>query len=198
MLYLFLRGMTGPDTPILDEDRCGVFAWPAAPGLVTRLSDALDAGARRVSTGIEPVDLADVRYAQSASGLMRAFNDAGVLVAADIQVALRLAALGGEEDESVRLAAALAVRAPRLGHVHVDLAEIRRSAAVETEDPEALANLPWPEPAGMGGARCGIGSRSRAEQPRRIASPRCAWRRRGSTSTATGLRNGPSPPTLWP
>ena len=44
VLYLFLRGMSGPDTPAIDGERCGVFAWPAAPGLVTRLSDALDRG----------------------------------------------------------------------------------------------------------------------------------------------------------
>jgi exodeoxyribonuclease V beta subunit len=36
--------MSGPGTPLVDGARCGVFAWPAAPGLVTRLSDALDAG----------------------------------------------------------------------------------------------------------------------------------------------------------
>ncbi len=99
-----------------------------------------------MSTGIEPADLADVRFARSASGALRAFNEAGVLASGDVHIALRLAALGGEEDESVRLATALAVRAPRLGHVHVDLAEIRRSAAVETEDPSALEALPWPEP----------------------------------------------------
>jgi exodeoxyribonuclease V beta subunit len=44
VLYLFLRGMSGPKTPVLAAGRCGVFAWPAPPGLVTRLSDALDAG----------------------------------------------------------------------------------------------------------------------------------------------------------
>jgi exodeoxyribonuclease V beta subunit len=44
VLYLFLRGMSGPETPVLHGARCGVFSWPAAPGLVTRLSDALDAG----------------------------------------------------------------------------------------------------------------------------------------------------------
>jgi exodeoxyribonuclease V beta subunit len=44
VLYLFVRGMTGPQTPVIDGDRCGVFAWPAAPTLVTRLSDVLDGG----------------------------------------------------------------------------------------------------------------------------------------------------------
>jgi exodeoxyribonuclease V beta subunit len=44
VLYLFLRGMTGPETPRVDGTPCGVFAWrPPAP-LVTALSDALDRG----------------------------------------------------------------------------------------------------------------------------------------------------------
>jgi len=44
VLYLFLRGMTGPDTPLVGERRCGVFAWQPPPGLVEALSDALDRG----------------------------------------------------------------------------------------------------------------------------------------------------------
>ena len=75
----------------------------------------------------------------------RAFNEAGVLAAADVHVAARLAALAGERDEAVALAVALAVRAPRLGHVHVDLATIRGTAAVDTDEPIDLATLPWPD-----------------------------------------------------
>jgi exodeoxyribonuclease V beta subunit len=41
VLYLFVRGMIGPATPA----GTGVFAWPAVPALVTRLSDLLDRGA---------------------------------------------------------------------------------------------------------------------------------------------------------
>ena len=52
-----------------------------------------------------------------APALLRAFNDAGVLSAADVHVAQRLARLAGEEDPEVALAAALAVRGPRMGHV---------------------------------------------------------------------------------
>jgi len=45
VLYLFLRGMSGPDTPAVDGHPCGVFAWrPPAP-LVAALSDVLDGGA---------------------------------------------------------------------------------------------------------------------------------------------------------
>jgi exodeoxyribonuclease V alpha subunit len=89
-------------------------------------------------------DRFDVGRARHAPGLLRAFNDAGVLAAADVHVALRLAGLGGEQDGSVQLAAALAVRAPRLGHVYVDLATIRDTAAVETDEPVDLSALPWP------------------------------------------------------
>ena len=45
-LYLFVRGMTGPDTPLVGGQPCGVFAWPAVPGLVSELSDLFDAGTR--------------------------------------------------------------------------------------------------------------------------------------------------------
>lgn len=82
--------------------------------------------------------------ARQASGLLREFNDAGVLAAADVHVALRLTNLGDEPNESVVLAAALAVRAPRLGHVYVDLATISDTAAVETDEPVDLSMLHWP------------------------------------------------------
>jgi len=85
------------------------------------------------------------RLALQASGLLRAFNQAGVLSAADVHVARRLCALADERDDAVRLAVALAVRAPRLGHVHVDLARIQGTAAVDGDEPVDLAALPWPE-----------------------------------------------------
>jgi exodeoxyribonuclease V beta subunit len=40
--YLFLRGMVGEATPVLDGRRCGVFAWRPPAGLVAALSDTLD------------------------------------------------------------------------------------------------------------------------------------------------------------
>jgi hypothetical protein len=87
----------------------------------------------------------DGRRAVAATGLLREFNDAGVLAAADVHVALRLAALAGDTDERVALAAALAVRGPRLGHVYIDLATIRDTATVESEDEVDLSALAWPE-----------------------------------------------------
>jgi exodeoxyribonuclease V alpha subunit len=86
------------------------------------------------------------RLVAAASGVLRAFNQAGVLSAADVHVARQLGRLAGEDDEAVLLAVALAVRAPRLGHVLVDLASIRETAAVDAEELVDLAALPWPEP----------------------------------------------------
>ncbi len=44
VLYLFLRGMAGAETPVLDGTPCGVFAWHPPGALVAALSDVLDDG----------------------------------------------------------------------------------------------------------------------------------------------------------
>ncbi len=85
---------------------------------------------------LDQADPYDVRIAGRATGLLRDFNQADVLRAADVHVATRLADLAGEPDEQVRLAAALAVRGIRGGSVCVDLKEVSRI------DP----SLDWPEP----------------------------------------------------
>jgi exodeoxyribonuclease V beta subunit len=43
VLYLFLRGMCGRDTPVLDGHPAGVFSWAPPAQLVIGLSDLLDA-----------------------------------------------------------------------------------------------------------------------------------------------------------
>jgi exodeoxyribonuclease V alpha subunit len=83
-----------------------------------------------------------------AGGTLREFNATGVLSAADVHVAVRLCELASERDEAVALAAALAVRAPRLGHVNVDLATIRDTATVDGDEPVDLSTLEWPDPGG--------------------------------------------------
>ncbi|MCV7386313.1 exodeoxyribonuclease V subunit alpha [Mycolicibacter longobardus] len=88
---------------------------------------------------IVDVDPLSCRVARGATGLLREFNEAGVLDAADVHTAQRVCALGAESDESVALAVALAVRALRTGSVCVELATVADS----TELPE----LAWPEPA---------------------------------------------------
>ena len=45
VLYLYVRGMCGPDTPEEDGHPAGVFSWQPPPALVTALSDLLDGGA---------------------------------------------------------------------------------------------------------------------------------------------------------
>jgi len=42
VLYLFVRGMAGPDTPRVNGTPCGVFGWRPSPALVIELSELLD------------------------------------------------------------------------------------------------------------------------------------------------------------
>ncbi|OBA81093.1 exodeoxyribonuclease V subunit alpha [Mycobacterium sp. 1164966.3] len=86
--------------------------------------------------------LTDVEVAVGATGVLRAFNEAGVLDVADVRVAQRLCSLGQETDERVALAVALAVRALRGGSVCVDLSTFA-GVVGSTLD----ADLPWPDPA---------------------------------------------------
>ncbi|MBM7508000.1 exodeoxyribonuclease V alpha subunit [Nocardioides salarius] len=86
----------------------------------------------------EPLGPHDRRRARSASGLLAGFNDTGLLEAADVHVARRVAALAGEADEQVQLALALAVRGVRSGSTCVDLSAV----------PALLDHPGWPEPAG--------------------------------------------------
>jgi exodeoxyribonuclease V beta subunit len=44
VLYLFLRGMCGPETPVVDGTTAGVFSWRPPASLIMALSDLLDAG----------------------------------------------------------------------------------------------------------------------------------------------------------
>ncbi len=107
----------------------------------------------------------DVRLAVGATGLLRTFNEAGVLTAADVHVARRLGKLGGEASESVQLAIALGVRAVRLGSVCIDLAAVRESTALDAALLESASlasasdvllpsDLPWPDPADWVAAVC--------------------------------------------
>jgi exodeoxyribonuclease V beta subunit len=46
VLYLFVRGMCGVDTPVVDGHPRGVFSWQPPVELVVALSDLLDEGRR--------------------------------------------------------------------------------------------------------------------------------------------------------
>ncbi len=92
----------------------------------------------------EDRDPADRRLVLGAAGVLRQFNAAGVLEAADVHVATRLVALAAgnsgnaADHENVALAVALAVRAVRSGSVCVDLQTV--------SDDTAAPELPWPDP----------------------------------------------------
>jgi exodeoxyribonuclease V beta subunit len=45
VLYLFVRGMGGAETPVVNGEPCGVFSWQPTGALVAALSDVLDLGA---------------------------------------------------------------------------------------------------------------------------------------------------------
>ena len=85
----------------------------------------------------------------TADGLLRDFNAAGVLSAADVHVATRLGSLAQETDEAVLLAVALTVRSTRHGSVVLDLATAEETTSRdddEDDDPrEPEVELTWPE-----------------------------------------------------
>lgn len=94
--------------------------------------------------------MTSIQVAQRGTGLLRVFNEAGVLSAADVHVAVRLGRMGREDSEAVLFAAALAVRAVRSGSVCLELARMREIGidADETRDTAAgidPASLPWPD-----------------------------------------------------
>jgi len=99
--------------------------------------------------GGEPLPELDPHRAQRvrrSTGVLGAFNEAGVLGAADVHVAQRLARLGGPgaDDESVLLAVALTVRALRAGSVCLEVGTAAATTAVEGVDHAVVAALPWP------------------------------------------------------
>ncbi|MDO3648444.1 exodeoxyribonuclease V subunit alpha [Nocardia mangyaensis] len=94
--------------------------------------------------------MTSIQVAQRGTGLLRVFNEAGVLSAADVHVAVRLGRMGREDSEAVLFAAALAVRAVRSGSVCLELARMREIGIDADETRDAAtgidpANLPWPD-----------------------------------------------------
>jgi exodeoxyribonuclease V alpha subunit len=81
------------------------------------------------------------------------FIDAGLLAPVDVHVAATLGRVLHEDDPPVLLAAALAVRAPRLKHVCVDLETVRDTIVAGSAEDEDLGTvdietLPWPSSSG--------------------------------------------------
>ena len=83
----------------------------------------------------------------AADGLLALFNEAGLLNSLDTLAASTVSRLLGETDEVATLAAALAVRGTRFGHVCVNLETLAESVVVDDRDRDAVAALPWPDPA---------------------------------------------------
>ena len=92
------------------------------------------------------LDRYDVSVAAGASGSLRSFNRVGILDGSDVHVAQRLAQLAAVSGEEIALGIAFAVRAPRLGHVCVDLRTIRQTASGDIDRPTDIDALPWPDP----------------------------------------------------
>jgi exodeoxyribonuclease V alpha subunit len=84
---------------------------------------------------------------------LRAYQEARVFALADVHTAVHIGRLGGETDERVVLALALAVRALRHGSVCVELDRLADiiadldAGAREDDSGSAVADLPWPTPA---------------------------------------------------
>ncbi len=70
------------------------------------------------------------------------FVEAGIVLAADARIAAALCRLGGESKPELLLAAALAARAPRHGHVCVDLGRVAEELAAEPGELDAALNGP--------------------------------------------------------
>ena len=93
------------------------------------------------------VDPHSADRALAATGLLKTFNDAGVIGAAEVHAATRLYELyrpDAEPDENVRLGLAIALRALRAGSVCVDLRRAHELVLDTEVAPDA--DLPWPEP----------------------------------------------------
>ena len=146
-MYLFVGGMVGADTPVVDGERCGVARWRPPPEMIAANQQPVR-GAEAM-TAVTRFDRAaqERSVVVSADGLLAEFNDAGVLGPLDVLAASTIARLCGESDEAVMLAAAMTVRGTRFGHVCISLDTLRDAIAVDGQDPEVIEALHWPDPA---------------------------------------------------
>jgi exodeoxyribonuclease V alpha subunit len=104
----------------------------------------------------------DASLALRSTGILKSFNGAGYLTAADVHVARRLGAIGDESDEAVLLAVALVVRSTRHGSVVLDLATAEETTSPDVDEEEletadVEVSLDWPDD---WVARCGRSSLS--------------------------------------
>ena len=178
VLYLYLRGMCGPETPCVDGAAVRGVRVAAAGGAGDALSDLLDGRLRAVDdravrAGRRPRPPAGAGADRAA----RRLQPGGRADAADVHVARRGSATWPARPTSdVLLAVALAVRAVRHGSVCVDLATSR----------DVAPDLPWPDPAAWAAAVAALAARGRrraapgvrAGLPRPLPPARAPGRRR--------------------
>lgn len=98
-----------------------------------------------VTTGRLEAAIAGPQAVAGASGLLAAFNDGGALSSLEVHAATVISRLWDESDQAVMLAAALAVRGTRFGHVCVRLDTQRDAMVIEGQPPEVVEALPWPD-----------------------------------------------------
>ena len=132
-------------------------------------------------------DRFDSRLVRGATGLLAIFNEAGVLDASDVHVAVRLGRLAGNVDDEILLAVALAVRAPASA-----MYEPTSPASPRPPMPTWTCPSTWPLCHGRNPPRGWRGLRPATWW---VPAGRCVWRAPRSTSTATGPRRSRSPPT---
>ena len=170
VLYLFLRGMCGPETPVVDGHRAGVFDWRPPVALVDGAVRPARRGARRMTEPFEPVD--DARPPPRARRRRRAGDvqrRRACSRRADVHAAQRIGDLAGEADDGC----CSPWRWPcgRCGTA--------RSASTWPSLTDARRRrCPWPELPSWVGARS-------PRSPLAAGGRACAWSTACSTSTAT-------------
>lgn len=99
-----------------------------------------------VAAGRLEAAMAGAEAVAGASGLLAAFNEGGALSPLEVHAAMVISRLWDESDQAVMLAAALAVRGTRFGHVCIRLDAQREAMVIEGQPPEVVEALPWPDP----------------------------------------------------
>ena len=147
----------------------------------------------------------DALRSELTAGPLADFQAAGVLGLADIHTARALGRIGGESDEIVLLAAALTVRALRLGSVCVDLATLSRDVFDVDEEQVDTSLLTWPDPdswraACEGSPLVAFGADAPGGRPLRLVSGLLYleryWGQEEQVRRQLGDRNTMTPPSV--
>ena len=158
-----------------------------------------------MSTEASVVEIEDARRVRAASGLLGEFNEAGVLGPADVHTAVRVARICGEDDDRVRLAIALTVRALRVGSVCLDLRTVAETAYEDSEQQIDTSRLRWPPSqewitAVEGSPAVAVGAEAPAGRPLRFAFGQLYldryWRQEETVRIELSRRSTADPPVV--